>query len=107
MEAVPYRMWVGYYLLLLAHQNSKPKRMLDVCCGTGTVAELLTEEGFKLAGFDLSEPMIKEARRKAAKKNLNIRYEVMDAAVFDMGEQYESAYSFFDSLNYITDPDRL
>jgi ubiquinone/menaquinone biosynthesis C-methylase UbiE len=107
MDAVPYRMWVAYYLLLLAHQDVKPKKMLDVCCGTGTVAEMLTEEGFKLAGFDLSEPMIREARRKAAKNKLDIRYEVMDAATFDMGEVYDAAFSFFDSLNYITDPQRL
>ena len=81
--------------------------MLDVCCGTGTVAELLTDEGFKLEGFDISEPMIREARRKAVKHKLDIRYEVMDAASFEMAETYDAAFSFFDSLNYIIDPAKL
>lgn len=107
MQGVPYRMWVGYYLLLLSHQGVRPRKLLDVCCGTGTACELLAEEGFDVSGFDLSAPMIDEARRKAAAKGRSIRYECQDAAELDMGELYEGAYSFFDSLNYITDPTRL
>ncbi len=107
MDGVPYRMWVGYYLLLLSHLGTHPKRILDVCCGTGTLTELLLEEGFQPEGFDLSEGMVAEARRKAESLGLPLRYECFDAAEFDMGRTYEGAFSFFDSLNYITDPDRL
>jgi ubiquinone/menaquinone biosynthesis C-methylase UbiE len=107
MKQVPYRMWVGYYLLLLAQQNLRPRKLLDVCCGTGTLAEMLHEEGFDMAGFDLSPGMVDEARRKASTLGLDIRYEVFDAAEADMRDQYEGAYSFFDSLNNITDPHRL
>lgn len=107
MDTVPYEMWVSYYLLLLAQQDVHPKRILEVCCGTGTMSELLTHEGFELAGFDLSEPMIRKARQKALEDGLSIRYEVADAAEFDMGETYDAAFSFFDSLNYITEPERL
>lgn len=107
MQGVPYRMWVGYYLLLLSHLGVHPKRLLDVCCGTGTLCELLHNEEFKVEGFDLSPFMIEEARRKATALGLPLRYEVFDAAEFDMGKTYEGAYSFFDSLNYITDPARL
>lgn len=107
MRSVPYRMWTSYYLLLLAHQNVRPKRVLDVCCGTGTMCELLVDEGMTMSGFDLSAGMIEEARRKAAKKKLPIRYEVADARTFDMGEEYEAAFSFFDSLNNILEPEGL
>lgn len=107
MKTVPYRMWVGYYLLLLSHQDVRPKRLLDVCCGTGTMCEMLHREGFEMAGFDLSPGMIEEARRKAARKKLPVRYEVQDAAEFEMGERYDAALSFFDSLNNILDPRRL
>ncbi|MFQ3588339.1 MAG: class I SAM-dependent methyltransferase [Fimbriimonadaceae bacterium] len=107
MRSIPYRMWVGYYLLLLSHQGVKVREILDVCCGTGSVTELLLAEGFVVEGFDLSEPMIMEARRKAKEKGLAIRYECQDAATFDMGRTYDAAFSFFDSLNYIVDPARL
>ncbi len=105
MRSVPYRMWTSYYLLLLAHQNVRPKRVLDVCCGTGTMCELLVDEGMTMAGFDLSGGMIEEARRKAVKKDLDIRYEVADARTVDMGDEYEAAFSFFDSLNNILEPE--
>lgn len=107
MSSVPYSMWVSYYQLLLAHQDIYPKRLLDVCCGTGIMAELLHAEGYEVAGFDLSAPMIEQARAKALNKSLAIRYEVADAATFDLGQPFDAAYSFFDSLNYITDPDQL
>jgi len=107
MRSVPYRMWSGYYLLLLSQQSVRPKRILDVCCGTGVVTEMLHREGFEMTGVDLSAPMIEEARRKAAKKKLPIRYECQDAAEMSLAESFDAAYSFFDSLNYITDPHRL
>lgn len=105
MSGVPYRMWVGYYLLLLAQQDVQPKRVLDVCCGTGTLCEMLTREGLVMTGFDMSERMIQEARRKARQRRMRIRYEVADARDFDLRARFDAAYSFFDSLNYITDLD--
>lgn len=107
MHTVPYRMWASYYLLLLSQQGVKPKKILDVCCGTGTMCELLHDEGFQLAGFDLSAPMISKAKEKARFSLKNIRYECMDAASFEMHDTYEGAFSFFDSLNYITEPEKL
>lgn len=107
MKVVPYRMWVGYYLLLLSQIDAHPRRMLDVCCGTGAMCQLLTQEGFELTGFDLSPDMIRIAQAKARKKLLKIRYEVADAADFDLGDTFPAAFSFFDSLNNIVEPDRF
>lgn len=107
MRQVPYRMWVGYYLLLLSHQNANPKRVLDVCCGTGSMCELLSDENMEMSGVDLSAEMIRQAKKKAARNRQGIRYEVGDAADFEMGETYEAAFSFFDSLNNILDADHL
>jgi SAM-dependent methyltransferase len=107
MSSVPYEMWVGYTRLLFAQHGAEPDTLLDVCCGTGTAADMFDEAGYEVAGFDLSEPMIGEARRKAKKTKRQIDYTVADAAELDLGRQFDAAYSFFDSLNYITDPKRL
>lgn len=107
MRSVPYRMWVGYYLLLLSVQNRHPRRLLDVCCGTGTVAEMLAREGFEVSGFDISAPMIARARDKARRKKSGIEYWVSDAAALQLNRRFDAAYSFFDSLNNITEPARL
>jgi ubiquinone/menaquinone biosynthesis C-methylase UbiE len=100
-------MWVGYYLLLLSIQESHPHRLLDACCGTGTVAEMLVREGFHVSGFDISAPMIERAREKALRKKLDIEYWVSDAASVQLNREFDAAYSFFDSLNNITEPARL
>ncbi len=107
MSSVPYRMWVGYYLLLLSTLNAKPKKILDVCCGTGKMARMLSKEGFQVDGFDLSAPMIEIAQQRAIDEQVDGAFVVADAAHFNLDQQYESAYSFFDSLNYITDPEKL
>ncbi len=107
MDNIPYRMWTSYLLLLFAVQEVKPKKLLDVCCGTGSMCELLSDEGFEVAGFDLSAGMIEAAREKNATRPKPIRYEVADAAEVDMGDTYDAAYSFFDSLNYISEPEQL
>ena len=107
MRTVPYRMWVGYYLLLLSVQDAHPKKILDVCCGTGTMCEMLTDEGFEMAGLDISAPMIEEAKRKAALREMDIPYWCLDASSFELNRQFDAALSFYDSLNNITEPSRL
>jgi SAM-dependent methyltransferase len=107
MSHVPYDMWVGYYQLLLAQLDARPRRLLDVCCGTGLVAEILAGEGYEVTGFDISPHMIAEAQRKAKAQDSGIVYHVADAADLDLDDSFEGAYSFFDSLNYITEPERL
>lgn len=102
MADVPYDMWAGYYRLLLSQHGLDPDRVLDVACGTGSVAELLCESGYEMTGFDLSEAMIERARAKAVSKELPIEYHVADATTLDLGKTFEGAYSFFDSLNYIS-----
>ncbi|MEA2554480.1 MAG: hypothetical protein QOJ65_2656 [Fimbriimonadaceae bacterium] len=100
-------MWVGYYLLLLSQQDVHPNTILDVCCGTGTMTEMLHAESFQMAGIDLSPGMIEEAKRKAELSNLPIDYECMDASAFELNRTFDAAFSFYDSLNNITDPERL
>jgi demethylmenaquinone methyltransferase/2-methoxy-6-polyprenyl-1,4-benzoquinol methylase len=41
----------------------KPERIIDVCCGTGSQLRLLKRYGFHGVGIDLSESMLKVAKR--------------------------------------------
>src|SRR5258708_603580 len=108
MRDVPYRMWVRYLKQLLEMHEFEPRRVLDLACGTGTVSELLTRLGHEVVGVDLSHGMIEEARRKAARCELPLEYHVQDAAEMDLaGPLFDLCVSFFDSVNYITDPRAL
>jgi ubiquinone/menaquinone biosynthesis C-methylase UbiE len=108
MRGVPYRMWVRYLHRLLEHYGAQPRRILDLACGTGSVAEILAGMGYEIVGVDISEPMIAEARRKAESDGLPIAYYVQDAAALDLpGPRFDLCISLFDSLNYILKPDDL
>jgi SAM-dependent methyltransferase len=75
-------------------------RVLDVCCGSGYLAELLASRGYRVSGFDASPAMIELARIHAP----GARFEVADAAQFRTRAKFDGAVSTFDSLNHILDP---
>src|SRR5690348_11937897 len=108
MHDVPYARWVEYLGQLLDARNARPRHLLDVVCGTGNVTELLAGEGYTVLGVDIAPDMIVQARQKAVERDLRIQYVVQDAAELDLpGRKFDLCVSFFDSLNYITQPERL
>src|SRR5512146_2143500 len=78
-------------------------RVLDVCCGTGYLAGLLTARGFDLAGIDASTEMIAYARARVPEAE----FHAGDAAVLRVPGAVDAAVSTFDSLNHVLDFDRL
>lgn len=96
MSNIPYDTWIEYLHLVHAYAGVQPRSILDVCCGTGTMAATLQAEGYDVVGFDKSESMIEVARTKPGPT-----FHVADATDFELGRTFDAAYSFFDSLNYI------
>lgn len=78
-------------------------RVLDVCCGTGFLARLLTARGLEVTGVDASPEMIAYARRHAPEAE----FLVADVAEIRLPGQFGAAVSTFDSLNHILGHDRL
>lgn len=108
MTGVPYTEWIVYLRKLLDERKARPRKVLDLACGTGNVSELLAGEGFAVTGVDIAPGMIAQAQAKAAQAKLPIAYAVQDAALLDLpGKRFDLCVSLFDSLNYITDPLRL
>lgn len=107
MAGVPYRLWVDYIEGILQRMDYSPRTVLDVACGTGTVAEILADRGYEVTGADIAPGMIEVARRKGARTGNGVDYHVQDAAELDLGRRFDLAISLFDSLNYITDEDHL
>jgi len=51
-------------------------RVLDAGTGTGAIALLLAELGYRVTGLDLSEGMLERARRKAEARGLTVEFAV-------------------------------
>ncbi len=54
-------------------------RILDIGCGTGRHSIELAKRGYTVVGIDLSESLLKRAREKASKLNLQINFQKNDA----------------------------
>jgi len=74
-------------------------RILDVCCGTGYLAGLLTARGYRVTGIDASAAMVAHARENVP----DAAFQVADAAKFRVLGKFDGAVSTFDSLNHILD----
>jgi ubiquinone/menaquinone biosynthesis C-methylase UbiE len=58
----PFLWNIRHQVLKIAIQL-KPERIIDLCCGTGSQLRLLKRNGFHVVGIDLSESMLKVAKR--------------------------------------------
>lgn len=63
----------------LADSGLLAGRVLDAGCGTGEHTLLAADRGADATGVDVSALAVEQARRKAAERGLNARFEVADA----------------------------
>lgn len=101
MSTVPYRKWVEYVEKLLKRARAHPRTVLDIACGTGNVTFALADRGYRVAGLDLSEPMLAVARDKAARQHRDIPFTQADMTAFSLPERYDLAVCLYDSINYL------
>lgn len=79
-----------------------PSSMVDVACGTGSLALMLAEKGWNVWGIDGSEEMIAQARAKFTKNGRTGSFLVQDMREFELPDKVSLATSFYDSLNHLT-----
>ena len=70
----------AWWSLLSQVLPAAPARVLDVGCGTGSLAVLLAEHGYEVIGVDLSPQMVARASQKAQVHEVEVAFEVGDAA---------------------------
>jgi len=101
MMDAPYEQWLDFLKKKLAEYDKEAARLLDVGCGTGTLAILLSEMGFRVTGVDLSEEMLTIAMNKALAENQNIVFLQQDMRALDVGETFPVITAFCDVINYL------
>lgn len=79
-----------------------PERsIVDVACGTGTLAILMAQAGWRATGIDASRMQIAAARAKARDVAPRPRFQQDDMRSFRLPARAGVATSFFDSLNHL------
>ena len=107
MDNVPYEEWCLYLRGLLEEYHIKEGLVLDLGCGTGTMAELMAEAGYDMIGVDSSADMLEIALDKRIRSGHDILYLQQDMREFELYGTVRAIYSICDSLNYITEPEEI
>jgi predicted TPR repeat methyltransferase len=79
------------------------RSVLDLCCGTGLLANELIARGYRVIGVDASEAMLALARERLGPEVTLAWMSLPDLTVEGV---FDAAISTFDGLNYLT-PDQL
>jgi trans-aconitate methyltransferase len=77
--------------------------VLDVACGTGEHARLLTAQGFAVDGLDLDPAFVRIARRKLP----NATVAEGDMTSFDLGRRYDVVLCLFSAIGYVRTLDNV
>jgi SAM-dependent methyltransferase len=109
---VRFALLVHIYLReLLARHPAPGRRALDLACGTGTLALLLADDGWKVTGVDSSPAMLAQAAAKlggAASDSVTlVRADMRHLAGAVPPEAFDLATCTYDSLNYLLDEGEL
>lgn len=84
-----------------------PTAVLDLACGEGTFALLATEMGYNVTGLDVSEHMLGFARENTRGAGADVDFVRADMRALPFARGFDLVTCWFDSLNYILDPDEL
>lgn len=103
MQSVPYESWVDYIEDILKRLGHRPRRVLDLACGTGAIGLRMVKRGYCVVGADLSAPMLKQAAANAAQAGLRMPLVCQDAVRLGMKPAFDLVVCLYDSLNNILD----
>ena len=87
----------------LTAQGQENHTLLDLCCGTGQLAQYFLDSGYQVTGLDLSEAMLDYARANTAAYIVTGQAHFIhgDAASFTVDELFGLVVSTFDALNHL------
>ncbi len=81
-------------------------KILDLACGTGVLAEILSKNGHHTRGIDISVQMIKIAGNRSTGLP-DTAFQVQDMTKFCVDDSFDLITCIFDSINYVLDPSAL
>lgn len=86
---------------LRAHGEPPGRRLLDIGCGTGTLACEMASRGWRVTGVDLSPAMLSIARNRASQRGVEVEWVQDDMRIFRRPDGFDLAVCFYDTLNHV------
>jgi SAM-dependent methyltransferase len=115
-----YDEWLAEFLLETRSEEDKDKsiqflieklelkpndRVLDQCCGTGTLSNHLSQKGYEVIGVDQATQYIIQATEEAKAKNLSAEFFEADAFSYICSPPCDAVFNWWTSFGYTMDDD--
>ncbi|QHJ71526.1 class I SAM-dependent DNA methyltransferase [Planococcus halotolerans] len=102
MQDIPYDQYVEW----VASRKTSGK-LLDLACGTGTLAQLFAELGYEVTASDLSEQMLTMANQRFHESNLRIPTYQLSMDNLEGLQGFDAVTIAIDSLNYLKNGEQV
>ena len=86
--------------------NLKNKKILDVGCGGGILAESLALKGGNVKGIDLADGPLEVAKIREQKRNLGITYEKIETSKLIKKKEKFDVITCLEMLEHVPDPEK-
>ncbi len=102
---VDYEATVAFYMEILKREKARPRTVVDLACGTGSVTEILARMGYPVLGVDMSEEMLTVAAMKTYDLQPRPMFACQYLQELRLPKAVDMAVCALDSLDYILNPD--
>ncbi len=99
---IDYIRWADYLQSAFRKFGKDPNLILELGCGTGSLAVELSKRGYDMIALDSSISMLNKAYEKARKINSDILFLNQDMRSFELYGTVDAIVCLLDSINYIT-----
>lgn len=103
MSNVDYEKIADFMKQILLEHGISEGILLDLACGTGSLAEIFAGYGYEVIGVDGSSDMLSEAMNKKILSGQDIVYLCQDMQELDLYGTVDAAVCTLDSLNHVND----
>ncbi len=100
---VDYAAWAEYLLALFDRHGGAHGQLLDLACGSGSLALELSDRGVDVIGVDGSQDMLAVAREKAEDAGAPVMFLCQDMRELDLYGTVDGAVCMLDSLSHVCD----
>ncbi|MFY0546254.1 class I SAM-dependent DNA methyltransferase [Brevibacillus sp. H7] len=101
MADSPYDQWLSW-LEQVWSRLGRPAQVIDLGCGTGSIAIPLSKRGYRVTGVDLSAEMLAVAYTKMKQAQTDVTWVEQDMRELSLPPA-DSVISLCDSLSYLTE----
>ena len=101
MRHVDYVQWADYIEAVFARHYATPSRVLDLACGTGSMALELRKRAYLASGADSCREMLDVAEDKTRRSGHSVEFFHRNLLDLTGLPRYEAALCLYDSMNYL------